>query len=58
MTIVPDALCVGVDPFGIDVKARFGIVRLEFPPGIVAATPEACAREIDRLLGPPIGGPA
>jgi hypothetical protein len=52
-TAVPDALCVGVDPFGIDVKARFGIVRLEFPPGIAATTPESCAREIDRLLGLP-----
>jgi hypothetical protein len=57
-TIVPDAMCVGVDPFGIDVKARFGIVRLEFPPGIVATTPEACSRELDRLLGIANGSPA
>ena len=28
---VPDALCIGVDPDGIDVRAPFGIVRLEFP---------------------------
>lgn len=26
-----DASCVGVDPDGIDVRAPFGIVRLEFP---------------------------
>lgn len=26
-----DALCVGADPDGIDVRAPFGIVRLEFP---------------------------
>jgi hypothetical protein len=49
-TLVPDAQCVGVDPFGIDVKARFGIVRLDFPLGINAATPEACEKHIDWLL--------
>lgn len=49
--IVADPQCVGVDPFGMDVKARFGIVRLEFPPGIEAATLEAAQREIDRLFG-------
>lgn len=27
---IADPLCVGVDPFGIDVRARFGIVRIEF----------------------------
>jgi len=26
-----DALCVGADPDGIDIRAPFGIVRLEFP---------------------------
>jgi hypothetical protein len=26
-----DASCIGVDPDGIDVRAPFGIVRLEFP---------------------------
>ncbi len=50
-TPIADPLCVGADPFGIDVRARFGIIRLEFPPGIEAITPEACKREIDRLLG-------
>jgi hypothetical protein len=55
-TAVADAMCVGVDLFGIDVKARFGIVRLEFAPGIVAGTPEVCGREIDRLLGVSAGG--
>ncbi len=50
-TLVTDPLCVGADPYGIDVRARFGIVRLEFPPGIEAATPERCQQEIDRLLG-------
>jgi hypothetical protein len=28
---VPDACAVGIDPYGIDVRARFGIVRVEFP---------------------------
>ncbi len=27
---IADPLCVGVDPFGLDVRARFGIVRVEF----------------------------
>jgi len=44
-----DPLCVGVDPDGLDVRARFGIVRVEFesPAGTV---PEA-EGAIDRLLG-------
>lgn len=50
-TLVTDPLCVGADPYGIDVRARFGIVRLEFPAGIEAATPTRCQEEIDRLLG-------
>ncbi len=28
---IPDARCIGVDPDGLDVRAPFGIVRLEFP---------------------------
>lgn len=51
--IVADPQCVGVDPFGLDVKARFGIIRLEFAPGLCAETPEAAARELERLLGRP-----
>lgn len=27
---VADPLCVGLDPFGLDIRARFGIVRVEF----------------------------
>ena len=53
---VADPLCVGADPFGLDVKARFGIIRLEFADGIEAATPEQCQREIARLLGQAGGG--
>jgi len=49
-TPIADPLCVGADPFGIDVRARFGIIRLEFPPGIEAATPESARRQLDRLL--------
>jgi hypothetical protein len=44
----PDPLCVGVDDRGVDVKARFGILRLEF--GQRAGTEEAAAREIEKLL--------
>lgn len=46
-----DPLCVGVDPFGIDVRARFGIIRLEFPPGIEARTPSQAETQVDHLLG-------
>lgn len=35
---IADPLCVGVDPFGIDVRARFGIVRVEFD--LEAGSPE------------------
>jgi hypothetical protein len=58
-TLISDPLCVGADPYGLDVRARFGIIRLEFPPGIEASTPERCEREIARLLGVgAIGGPS
>ena len=50
-------LCVGADPFGLDIRARFGIVRLEFPDGIVAWNAEKCEREIARLLGTGAGAP-
>jgi|GEM_PF-419100 len=45
---VADAICVGVDPFGFDVRARFGIVRIEFD--LEAATSEQAARLIDAML--------
>jgi hypothetical protein len=49
-TLVADPLCVGVDPLGFDVRARFGIVRVEFPVGIYASTKDAAAAQIDRIL--------
>jgi hypothetical protein len=46
---VADPLAVGVDPHGVDVRARFGIVRLEFE---AAACDEAGAtRMIQGILG-------
>lgn len=43
---VPEALCVGVDDLGIDIRAPFGIVRIEFPTiAADAATAEAMLRE-------------
>ena len=45
---VADPLCVGVDPLGVDVRARFGIVRLEFD--LVAVTPEQAEDCVKRLL--------
>lgn len=43
---VPEALCVGVDDLGVDIRAPFGIVRLEFPaPAADASNAEAMLRE-------------
>jgi hypothetical protein len=46
---VADPLCVGVDPFGFDVRARFGIVRVEFD--LEAATAEQAEGLIAALAG-------
>ena len=45
---IKDPLAVGVDPRGVDVRARFGIVRLAFADE--APTPEDAERRIDALL--------
>ncbi|MBX3404955.1 MAG: hypothetical protein KF699_16205 [Phycisphaeraceae bacterium] len=43
---VSGALCVGVDELGIDIRAPFGIVRIEFPAAAAdAAAAEAMLRE-------------
>lgn len=43
---VPEALCVGVDDLGIDIRAPFGIVRIEFPTAAAdAASAETTLRE-------------
>lgn len=44
-----EPLCVGVDPDGLDVRARFGIVRVAFDEA--AQTREDAEAAIDRLLG-------
>ncbi|TVQ63372.1 MAG: hypothetical protein EA378_01940 [Phycisphaerales bacterium] len=44
-----EPLCVGVDPDGLDVRARFGIVRVAFDEP--TETREAAEAAIDRLLG-------
>jgi hypothetical protein len=44
---VADPLCVGIDPHGLDIRARFGIVRVEFD--LEAASieqAEACVRSM------------
>jgi hypothetical protein len=46
---VREPLAVGVDPTGVDVRARFGIVHLQFEP--LAWTQEAAAGAIDAMLG-------
>lgn len=45
---VADPLCVGIDPFGLDVRARFGIVRVEFD--LEAPTPEQAEACIAAML--------
>lgn len=47
---VADPVCVGVDPRGLDVRARFEIVRVPF--GTEASTPDLAARAVDALLAP------
>ena len=39
---VEGACAVGVDPHGIDVRARFGIVRAEFPAELCASEGITC----------------
>lgn len=45
---IPEPLCVGVDPGGLDIRARFGIVRVPF--SAETPTPDRAAAEIDRLV--------
>lgn len=45
---IKEPIAVGVDPWGVDVRARFGIVRLTFIEG--AGTPEAAERAVEALL--------
>ncbi|MCC6322092.1 MAG: hypothetical protein IT438_11735 [Phycisphaerales bacterium] len=45
---VSDPLCVGVDPHGLDIRARFGIVRVEFD--LEAGSPEQAQALIDAML--------
>ncbi len=44
---VAEPVAVGVDPDGIDIRAKFGIVRLEFPS--MVSTLEAAQNAIDQL---------
>lgn len=48
---VADPLAVGIDPHGMDVRARFGIIRLEFPENTRATTEAAAKQAVDFLLG-------
>lgn len=47
---IADPLVVGIDPYGVDVRARFGIVRIEFPDNIHAQTEHTALLAIDFLL--------
>lgn len=46
-TRVETPVAVGVDPDGIDVRARFGIVRVEFDTA--ATTPDQARQQLDAL---------
>jgi hypothetical protein len=48
---VADPRVVGVDPLGFDVRARFGVVRMEFE--VAAADAEGAMLAAQRLLGGP-----
>ena len=48
---VAEPLVVGIDPLGMDVRARFGIVRLEFPENIYAGTDAQAERAVAFLMG-------
>jgi hypothetical protein len=48
---VREPLAVGLDPTGIDVRARFGTVHLSFDP--FAWTPDAASSAVETLLGSP-----
>lgn len=47
---IADPVAVGVDPDGLDVRARFGTVRVEFSRS--AATPDEARARIAELAGP------
>ncbi len=46
---VESPLVIGVDDWGVDVRAEFGVIRVEFPQ---RATPESCAALVQSLLPP------
>lgn len=46
--VVPSPVCVGVDPRGLHVRARFGVVRVRFDD--VHASVDAARRMIDAML--------
>jgi hypothetical protein len=45
---IPAPLCVGVDPGGLHIRSRFGVVRIRFPRP--AATEAAAAAAIEQFL--------
>lgn len=47
--VVPDPVCVGVDPRGVHVRARFGVVRVRFEG--LAGDAAAAKRVIEGMLG-------
>lgn len=54
---IENPLPVGVDPLGLDVRGRFGIVRLEFADPVMPgpSASERATNQIELLLGPDTG---
>jgi hypothetical protein len=54
----PEALLVGIDPWGVDLRLRTGLLRVEFAPGTPdARTEEAARAAVGTLLGLPSVAP-
>ncbi len=47
---VPSPVCVGVDPLGFHIRARFGVIRIPFPDPLADA--QALRAMLDRMLDP------
>ncbi|MFK7962231.1 MAG: hypothetical protein AB8G96_17100 [Phycisphaerales bacterium] len=48
---IPEPRLVAVDPRGLDIRARFGVLRVPLPGGLVADDPASAEAAIERVLG-------
>ena len=49
-----EGICVGVDPLGMDVRTRVGVIRVEWPREI--ESPEQAHKVVGALLADGLGG--